>query len=45
MNNEIKIEDFRQEEIMEIEAIDLGTLESLEEDIVPCSCCGLSCSC
>jgi hypothetical protein len=43
MKNQDSIQDFRGD--MEIEAIDLGTLEALEEDIVPCTCCGGSCSC
>ena len=38
-----RLEDLNQE--MEIEAIDLGALDALEEDIVPCSCCGISCTC
>ena len=43
MRNQDNLQDFRGD--MEIEAIDLGTLEALEEDIVPCTCCGGSCSC
>ena len=45
MDNESTRNEFPQDEVMEIEAIDLGTLECLEEDIVPCTCCGNSCSC
>jgi len=43
MKNETSMQELHDE--MEIEAIDLGTLEALEEDIVPCTCCGGSCCC
>ena len=28
-----------------LEALDLGGIDLLEEDIVPCSCCGNNCCC
>jgi len=34
-----------QEQELTLDAVDLGGLELLEEDIVPCTCCGDSCSC
>jgi hypothetical protein len=30
---------------LEIEAIDLGDIDVLEEDVTPMTCCGLGCSC
>lgn len=29
---------------LQIEAVDLGGIDVLEEDIVPCSCCGSNCT-
>ena len=33
------------EQELTLDALDLGGIELLEEDIVPCTCCGNSCSC
>jgi hypothetical protein len=39
---ELRMEDMK----LEIEAVDLGDLDMLEEDIVPCTGCGCSnCAC
>jgi len=35
---ELRMEDLK----LEIEAVDLGDLDTLEEDIVPCTGCGCS---
>jgi hypothetical protein len=32
-------------EELELEAIDLEGIDILEDDLVPCSCCGDSCNC
>ena len=30
---------------LELEAIDLGGIDVLEDDLVPCTCCGDHCNC
>ena len=37
---ELRMEDLN----LEIEAVDLGDLDTLEEDIVPCTGCGCTCN-
>jgi len=42
------MEDLRQTADVDelfVEAIDFGGIDVLEEDIVPCTCCGDSCNC
>jgi hypothetical protein len=34
-----------EQEELTFDAIDLGGIDLLEEDIVPCTCCGFGCNC
>jgi hypothetical protein len=34
-----------EQDELTVDAIDLGGIDLLEEDIVPCTCCGFGCNC
>lgn len=46
MNTSDSLDTSRDEgDVLELEAIDLEGIDILEDDLVPCTCCGDQCNC